>query len=155
MKNAAYIINSLQSQPQFHKIVEYKCINSLKSALLPTFQNILKYGYIKNSTLYLVFFASLNKLDMDNIINIIKSILNSPMIIKSQNFLECNDMNIKDVVCIVDHKPKKGVALYSSNSQNTTYAERAKADITVNMHDKKLQELAESILEIIRAKSES
>ncbi|MDQ1263151.1 MAG: hypothetical protein QG559_152 [Campylobacterota bacterium] len=99
--------------------------------------------------------AALNKLDMDNIINIIKSILNSPMILESKNFCECDGIIIKDVICFVDHKPKKKTMLYSSNSAETTYQERASGNIKADMKDEKLQELADTILEIIRAKNGS
>lgn len=155
MKNAVQIINTLQYKPQFHKIVEYKCIDRLKSSLLLSIQNSIKYGYIKNNTLYFVMSANLNKLDVDNIINIIKSILNSPMIIESKNFSECKDIKIDDVVCFVDHKPKKTAEIYKTNSYELTYQERATGRADIDIKDEKLKELAQSIFEIIRAKNES
>ncbi len=155
MKNATQIINSIQCKPQFHRLLEHGCISRLKSSLLSSIQKSIKFGYIKNETLFFVLSTNLNKLDVNNIINMIKSILNSPMIMESQNFLECSDLKIKDVVCFVDHKPKIALEVYSSNQGNTNYVERATGDIEVDIEDPKLRELAMSILTIIKAKHES
>lgn len=155
MKNATQIINSIQYRPQFHRLLEHKCISRLKSSLLSSVQKNIKFGYIKNDTLFFVLSTNLNKLDVNNIINMIKSILNSPMIMESQNFLECSDLMIKDVVCFVDHKPKIELKIYTSNQGDTNFAERATGDIEVEIDDPKLRELAMSILAIIKAKHES
>jgi len=99
--------------------------------------------------------ATLNKLDVNNNINTIKTILKSPMILKSEKFIECLDFQIDDIVFYVDHKPKSKVKLYSSDSQNVTYKERATGNLHVDIKDEKLNELAKSILEIIKATNES
>ena len=155
MKNANQIITSLQYKPQYHKLLEHKCINKLKSSLLLSVQNYIKYGYIKNNILFFVMSATLNKLDVNNNINTIKTILKSPMILKSEKFIECLDFQIDDIVFYVDHKPKSKVKLYSSDSQNVTYKERATGNLHVDIKDEKLNELAKSILEIIKATNES
>lgn len=150
MKNASQIITTLQYKPQFSKILESKCINRLKSSLLLSIQNNIKYGYIKNNTLTFVLTTRLNKLDADNIINTIKLILNSPMILESQNFVECFDIQIDDVKIYTDYKPQNKSLLYTTNAHELHYKERATGDIDINIEDEKLYELAQSILNIIK-----
>ena len=151
MKNSVQIINTLQHKPQFSKLLESKCINRLKASLLPSIQKNIKYGYIKNNTLTFVLTTRLNKLDIDNIINTIKMILNSPMILESENFIECLDTQIDDVKIYTDPSPKKQVALHKTSTHTETYNERATGEIEVNIEDEKLNALAKSILEIIKA----
>jgi len=155
MKNANQIITSLQYKPQYHKLLEHKCINKLKSSLLLSVQKYIKYGYIKNNKLFFVISATLNKLDVDNNINTIKMILNSPMILESEKFLECLDFQIDDIAFYVDHKPQNKIQLHSSDSQNAIYEERATGNIDVNIKDEKLKELSISILKIIKASNDS
>ncbi len=152
MKNVSQIINTLQHKPQFSKLLESKCINRLKASLLPSIGNNIKYGYIKNNTLTFVLTTRLNKLDIDNIINTIKMILNSPMILESERFIECLDAQIDDVKIYTDPAPKKKVLLHQTNSHIQTYNERATGDINIDIKDEKLKALAKSILELIKAK---
>lgn len=152
MKNASQIITTLQHKPQFSKLIELNCINKLKSSLLPSIQHNIKYGYISKATLYFVLNTKLNKLDIDNIINTIKMILNSPMILESKNFNECLGLEILDVKLYTDHKPQKKYHSFSTSAHTLTYPERATGDIDIDIQDPKLQTLAQSILEIIKAK---
>ena len=152
MKNASQIITTLQNKPQFSKLIESKCIQRLKSSLLLSIQHNIKYGYIKNNILYFVLTTRLNKLDIDNIINTIKMILNSPMILASDNFLDCLDAGIGDVQIYTDPKPKLEVKLFSTDAHNLFYKERASGDIKFEIEDKKLNELTQSILKIIKSK---
>ena len=93
MKNVSQILSTLQHKPQFSKLLESKCINRLKSSLLPSIQNNIKYEYIRKNTLTFVLTTRLNKLDINNIINTIKIILNSLMILESNKFMACLDDN--------------------------------------------------------------
>jgi len=153
MKNASQIITTLQHKPQFSKLTESSCINRLKSSLLPSIQHNIKYGYFKNATLYFVLSTRLNKLDIDNIINTIKMILNSPMILESDRFVECLGIQIDDVKIYTDHKPQKKFESFSTHAHEEKYPERASGDIPVKIEDEKLKQLAQSILEIIKSKS--
>jgi hypothetical protein len=152
MKNASQIINFLQHKPQFSKLVESECISKLKSSLLPSIRHNIKYGYIKNKTLYFVLTTSLNKLDIDNIINTIKMILNSPMILQSQNFLECSEFDIEDVKIYSDNKPQKKVTLYTTSAHKIHYRERAKGEIKIDLADEKLAQIAQDIVDMIKEK---
>ena len=150
MKNASQIINSLQYKPQYKKILEHKCISKLISALILSVQRNIKYAYFKNSILFFTISATLDKYDKDNIINTIKMILNSPMILNSEKFVECQNIKIEDVKVYVDHKPKYTFKPYTTNTHNMHYFEQASGKVDVNISDKKLQKLLEEIQNIIK-----
>lgn len=153
MKNASQIITSIQYKPQFKKILHHKCIKKLLSLILPTLQKSIKHGFIHKNIFYITIAASLNKYDKDNIINTIKMVLNSPMILESQKFLECQDVNIEDVIVYVDHKPKQNLQLHTTQTHTLHYTERASGNIAINIEDEKLQKLAQEIQEIIKKES--
>lgn len=153
MKNASQIITTLQHKPQFSKLTESSCINRLKSSLLPSIQHNIKYGYLKNNTLYFVLTSRLNKLDIDSIINTIKMILNSPMILESEKFIECSNITIDDVKIYTDPKPQKNFKSFTTNTHTLKYPERASGNIQITMQDDNLKALAQSILEIIKTQN--
>jgi len=150
MKNASQIISSIQYKPQFKKILHHKCINKLMSTILPAIRKSVKYGYINKNIFYITITAALNKYDKDNIIKTIKMVLNSKMILESEQFSECNGLDIEDVIVYVDHKPRAKTELYSTQADKMTYFERATGKIDINIQDPKLKELAQSIQEIIK-----
>jgi len=152
MKNASQIINILQHKPQFSKLSTSKCIDTLKSSLLPSIQKNIKHGYIHNNILYFILTSRLSKLDTDNIINNIKMILNSPMILQSQKFTQCLGINIEDVKIYTDNKPKRKIPLFQTTSHILTYKERTSKDLTFHLNDPKLQEIMDDIAQIIEAK---
>jgi hypothetical protein len=155
MKNASEIINTIQQKPQYKRILTYRCVDKLKSVLLPTIQRSIKYGYIKNSILYFVISSSINKYDKDNIINTIKMILNSPMILESDKFIECNAHNIEDIIVYTDHKPRFKYKPYITSSHNMTYYERSNGDFSINIKDEKLKTILKDIKNIIKEKHDT
>jgi hypothetical protein len=155
MKNANQIITSLQYKPQFKKILHHKCINKLLSIILPSIRKSVKYGYINKNIFYITIAATLSKYDKDNIINTIKMVLNSKMIIESEQFFECMDINIEDVVVYVDHKPKFDFTPYSTDSHKIHYFERATGTLEINIKDEKLKQLAKSIQQIIKDQNDT
>jgi hypothetical protein len=150
MKNAQDIITSIQYKPQFKKILHYKCISKLMDTILPAIRRSVKHGYINKNTLYITITSALNKYDKDNIIKTIKTVLNSKMILQSERFVACNEINIEDVIVYVDHKPKMATNLYRTDVDKLTYFERASGDIEINIKDPKLNNLAQSIQDIIK-----
>ncbi|MEA3228171.1 MAG: hypothetical protein U9P38_03760 [Campylobacterota bacterium] len=150
MKNASQILDTLQHKPQFSKLIESKCISRLKSSLLLSIQHNIKYGYIKNNILYFVLTTKLNKLDIDNIINTIKMILNSPMILESEKFLECLNSGIEDVIIYTNPKPQQKIKLFTTDADKTFYKEEASGDIQIDMEDKKLEGLFKEVFKIIK-----
>lgn len=150
MKSASQIITSIQYKPQFKKILHYKCINKLLSTLLPIIRKRVKHGYIHNNILYIIITASLDKYDKDNIIKTIKMVLNSPMILESEQFIECNEIKIEDVIVYVDHKPITSHNLHTTQTHTLTYHERATGEIEIDIKDEKLHALAQSIQDMIK-----
>lgn len=155
MKNASQIITSLQYKPQYQKLLEQKCIHRLKSSLLLSIQNYIKKGYIKNNKLIFIVGATLDKHDINKTVDLIKTILSSSMLLESEKFCDCLDIQIDDVEFYVDHKPQKKLNLYTTTAHKSTYKEQATGNINVDIKDEKLKELATNILEIIKAKNES
>ena len=150
MKNASQIITSIQYKPQFKKVLDHKCISKLISIILPSLQKSIKHGFIHKNIFYITIMASLNKYDKDNIINTIKMVLNSKMILEEKGFVECSDIKIDDVIVYVDHKPKLNANLHTTNAHLLRYFERASGDIEINIEDKKLKTLVQEIQEMIK-----
>jgi len=150
MKNSSQIINIIQYKPQYKRILQHKCVQKLKSVMLPTIQKSIKYGYIKESKLHFVISSTLNKYDKDNIINTIKMILNGNMIEKNENLVECIDAHITDVIVKVDHRPLYEFKPYTTNADKLTYFEQASGEIKVEISDLKLRKLAQDIQNIIK-----
>jgi len=153
MKNASQILTSIQHKPQFKKILYHRCIKKLLSVLLPSIQKNIKHGFIHKNIFYITIAASLNKYDKDNIINTIKMVLNSPMILESQSFLECKDIVIEDVIVYVEHKPKLNFKPYTTHAHTLHYTERASGNITINIKDENLHKIAQEIQKIIKSES--
>jgi len=150
MKSTQDILTSIQHKPQFKKIIHHKCINKLLSIVLPALRKNIKDGYINKNIFYIIITAGLNKYDKDNIIKTIKGVLNSPMILKSAQFLECDEIDIKDVIVYVDNKPKSDTPFYTTTSHALHYTERASGNISIDIKDEKLNALAKSIQDIIK-----
>lgn len=150
MKNATQIINTIQYKPQYKRILQHKCVQKLKSVMLPSIQKNIKYGYIKESKLHFVISSTLNKYDKDNIINTIKMILNGNMIEKNENLLECIGENIEDVIVKVDHKPVFDFHPYATSAHKVCYFERSSGEVKIDIKDEKLRALAQEIQNIIK-----
>jgi len=152
MKNASQIISSIQYKPQYKRILQHKCIQKLRSIMLPAIQKNIKYGYIREKTLHFVISSTLNKYDKDNIINTIKMVLNGRMIEKNANLLECIDEKIEDVVVKVDHRPQNSFTPYTTHVHTICYHEQASGEIEISFKDRSLQALAQEIQNIIKEK---
>jgi hypothetical protein len=145
MKNASQIINSLQTKPQFSKLLEYACIKKVESLFTPALQNMMKFAYIKNNILFFVLTHPGAKQEFDNSIDTIKSAL------KFYMPSECSGIVLQDIKAFVTHTPitKRKT---SSHASEPHYVERAKGDFSIPFEDSKLCALAYSIQKIIKAK---
>jgi len=150
MKNASQILTTIQYKPQYKRILQHKCVQKLKSIMLPAIQKSIKYGYIKDSKLHFVISSTLNKYDKDNIINTIKMILNGNMIAQNENLLECIDENIEDVIVKVDHRPVVDFKPYMTDAHQVRYFEQGSGTIEVEIEDEKLRAVAQEIQNIIK-----
>jgi len=152
MKNASQIITTIQYKPQYKRILQHKCVQKLRSIMLPAIQKNIKYGYIKDSKIHFVISSTLNKYDKDNIINTIKLVLNGNMIKRNENLFECIDANIEDVIVKVDHRPVFDFKPHTTIAHKIRYFERATGDISIQIKDEKLNTLAHEIQNIIKEK---
>jgi len=155
MKNASQIITTIQYKPQFKRILQHKCVEKLKSVMLPAIQKNIKYGYIRDKKLHFVITSTLNKYDKDNIINTIKMILNGKMIEKNENLFDCIEANIEDVIVKVDHKPLSTYKPYTTTAHKLHYFERASGQVSIDIKDEKLHKLAQAIQNIIKETHEA
>jgi len=152
MKNASQIITTIQYKPQYKRILQHKCVQKLRSIMLPAIQKNIKYGYIKDSKIHFVISSTLNKYDKDNIINTIKLVLNGNMIKRNENLFECIDANIEDVIVKVDHRPIFDFKPHTTTAHKICYFERGSGDIDIKIKDEKLNSLAHEIQNIIKEK---
>jgi len=148
MKSAHDIIHSIQNRPQFSKLSRFKCIDKIRLSFSLPLQKMIKFAYIKNSTLFFVLNHPGAKQEFDNNIQSIKSAL------KFVQPKECEELNITDIKAFVTHTPtQKKSSAAVAKPQN--YPERAAGTFEIHTKDEKLQRLLESIREIIKAKHES
>ncbi|OHD97501.1 MAG: hypothetical protein A3E21_02480 [Sulfurimonas sp. RIFCSPHIGHO2_12_FULL_36_9] len=145
MKNAAQIINSIQSRPQFSKLSYYKCIKIVQSMFTAPVQKMINFAYIKNRTLFFVFNHPIGKQEFDNNIQSIKSALKFYM---PQECKECEESLFDDIKAFVTHTPKKNIENFKEVKQ--VYKERSSGNFEINIDDKKLNSLVRSIQKIIK-----
>ncbi len=145
MKNAAQIINSLQSRPQLSKLSYYKCIKIVQSMFTPPVQKMINFAYKKNRTLFFVFNHPIGKQEFDNNIQSIKSALKFHMPLECE---ECGASLFDEIKAFVTHTPKKNIQEYKEIKH--VYQERSSGNFEINVHDEKLNSLIRSIQEIIK-----
>jgi hypothetical protein len=103
---------------------------------------MIKFAYIKNSTLFFVLNHPGAKQEFDNNIQSIKSAL------KFYNPEECAQQNIEDIKAFVTHTPTK--VFKEVVHKRESYPERSSGDFPVTVHDEKLKSLIHSIQKIIK-----
>jgi hypothetical protein len=145
MKKAGDIIKSIQSQPQFKKLQNFKCIDKILHMFLPRLHRFIEFCYIKNETLFIVLNHHGGKIEFDNSIKTIKDILNYNPI------EECLSLNLKEIKTFVTNKPRKRVLKKEEKITNSIYPERAKGEFDIDVFkDEKLKKIALEIKEIIK-----
>jgi hypothetical protein len=145
MKNAAQIINSIQSRPQFSKLSYYKCIKIVQSMFTAPVQKMINFAYIKNRTLFFVFNHPVGKQEFDNNIQSIKSALKFFM---PEECKECQESLFDDIKAFVTHTQKKSQENFKEVKQ--IYKERSTGNFEVNIDETRLRELVMSIQKIIK-----
>lgn len=150
MKTANQIINSIQSRPQFYKLLHYKCIKIVQSMFTPPIQRMINFSYIKNRTLFFVFNHPVGKQEFDNNIHSIKSALKFYM---PQECKECDNNLFDDIKAFVTHTPKRKDQAPQEIKQ--VYKERSSGNFEININDEKLNLLIKSIQNIIKSHSDT
>ena len=145
MKNAAQIIDSIQSKPQFSRLFSHKCMQRVKSMFTPPVQKMINFTYIKNRTLFFVFNHPVGKQEFDNNIQSIKSALKFYM---PPECVEEDEPLFNDIKAFVTHTPRK---LHNETKETKqVYKERSSGDFEIPIQDEKLHALALSIQKIIK-----
>ncbi len=145
MKNAAQIIDSIQSKPQFSRLSSHKCMQRVKSMFTPPVRKMINFTYIKNRTLFFVFNHPVGKQEFDNNIQTIKSAL------KFYMPPECMEEDVPlfdDIRAFVTYTPKN--IAKEEEKQKEVYPERASGDFEIPIQDEKLHSLVLSIQKIIK-----
>jgi hypothetical protein len=141
MKNSSQILSHLKHQPQFSKLAQHDCIQSVKNLFPPRLQKMILYGYIRNGILFFVFNHPGAKQEFDIIIESIKAPL------KAHMPLTCLENPFNDIKAFVTHQP-----LQRSNNpkkEQQLYPERSEGSFDNPVTDKKLHELIEQIRQTI------
>jgi len=142
MKNSKQLVSHLRSQSTFTPLNNQACINSVKELLPPRLHRFILFGYIRHN---IVFFA-LNhpgaKQEFDNIINSIKTPL------KNMPPQTCKNFELYDIRAFVSHK--KTMKFSPIQPTYEQYDERAKAEFSNEIEDKKLHQVFEDIRNIIK-----
>jgi hypothetical protein len=145
MKNVTQIISSLQNKPQFSKLLEYACIERIKSSLLFSKQNLIKSAYIKNNILIFILAHPSHKQEVDNNIESIKTAL------KLHPAPECANILIEEIKTTTIFTRKEN--LMTTAQDKIQYKERANGNFVFNSNDEKLNAIFESIKKIIQEKN--
>ena len=142
MKKSKDIIAHLINQPSFKKIVTQECIQNVMKILPPGVLIRIRFGYIKNQTLFFVLNHPGAKFEFDNIIKSIKKLL-----IECINYCD-TQAKVTDVKAFVTNKPQIQESSQES-SHIPTFQERAHATFANPFADPKMYALLEEIKAII------
>ena len=145
MKNSAQILSHLQHQPQFSKLQQYECIQSVQKLFPPHLQKMIRYGYIRSNILFFVFTHPGAKQEFDIIAESIKTPL------KAHPPAVCKNIAISDIKTFVSHKPLPRAA--ASHKEPECYRERSEGKFANHVSNKKLHDMIEKIRDIIHARS--
>lgn len=146
MKNSAQILSHLQHKPQFSKLSQFKCIQSVQKLFPPRLQKMIRYGYIRNDILFFVFTHPGAKQEFDIIAESIKTPL------KSHPPASCRDCSFTDIKTFVSHKPLPRHE--TDRKPQERYKERAAGNFTNSVSNEKLHDIIENIRALINARAD-
>jgi hypothetical protein len=146
MKNSAQILSHLQHQPQFSKLSQYACIKSVQKLFPPHLQRMIRYGYIRNNTLFFVFAHPGAKQEFD----IIAESIRRPL--KEHPPASCRGCAFDTIKGFVSHRPAAAPAVVKP--QQLHYKERSAGRFTNHVSSEKLHAIIEKIRAIIHARED-
>ena len=138
MKNSAQVLSHIVHKPQYKKLVQHQCIDSIKALLPPHLQNMVNFAYIKHKVLYFVLSHPGAKQEFDIIITSIKTPL------KRYPPPTCQSFSFDDIRAYVSHTPLPKSPFFEKETE-PLYEEQSTGDFTNNVHDEKLHALIEEI----------
>ncbi len=136
MKNASEILTHLKYYPEFKKINTNITIERLINALPLKLKKGVKFGYIKNQTLFFVLTHPVYKMEFEYNKSLIKSLLK-----------KANIANVNDVKFFVTNVIEKKEVI---NEQKDFYQERAHGIFENFCKDEELRNKFEEIRKIIK-----
>lgn len=140
MKNMNFIASHLLNKPQYIKLKDYRCLNSIKNSLTPSVTRGIKYIYKKNNTAFFVFEHPLFKTEFDYKLKTIKSILK---MLQTKKQI-CKD--IQNIKSFVQHNRKN---IDKTIPTIATRTERATGSFKNPFVDKELKTIFQNIKDII------
>ena len=146
MKNSAQVLSHLVNQPQYKKLEQQQCINTIKGLFPPHLQNLVLFAYVKHKVLYFVFSHPGAKQEFNIIISSIKTPL------KLYPPPQCQELKFEDIAAYVSHKPIKKESTETRKTVSD-YEELSTGDFVNNVNDPKLHKIIEDIRKSIQDKS--
>lgn len=146
MKNSTQILSHLRHRPQFSRLSHYACIQSVQRLFSPHLQKMIRFGYIRNNTLFFVLDHPGAKQEFDTIIDSIKTPL------KSYPPPACSGSSFNDIRAFVTHRrPLQPVQSVSSRLE---YTERSSGTFSNPVSDQRLHDIIESIRHTIHDRTD-
>ncbi len=145
MKNSAQVLAHLVNQPQYKKLTQQRCIDTIKALLPPHLQPMIQFAYIKHKVLYFVLNHPGAKQEFDIIIASIKTPL------KLHPPQTCRELAFEDIRAYVSHKPAaKNIDIKRETAAE--YVERSAGTFENPVTDTKLHNIIEKIRNSIHDK---
>jgi len=138
MKNSAQVLSHIVNQPQYKKLAQYHCIDTIKALLPPHLQQMIEFAYVKHKVLYFVLKHPGAKQEFDIIIASIKTPL------KLHPPKNCKELDFEDIRAYVSHKPvPKEVEVRKETAP--VYTERSTGSFRNDVQEQKLHNIIEKI----------
>ncbi len=138
MKNSAQVLSHIVHQPQYKKLSQHQCINTIKTLLPPHLQTMISFAYVKHKVLYFVLNHPGAKQEFDIIIASIKTPL------KLHPPQKCQELDFEDIRAYVSHKPLPKEAEPVKETV-PMYEERATGEFENPVKDPELHNIIEKI----------
>jgi len=145
MKEAKTILSHLRHAPQFKKLSNQSCINSIKKLFPPHLQEQIRFGYFKQQTLFFVLKHPGAKQEFDIILESIKRPL------KLYMPQHCKAMEPFTLKAFVSNRPITNASIPTKPLSSGHYQERASANFVTNKGSQALQRAFSHSAQIIKA----
>ncbi len=147
MKNSAQVLSHIVHQPQYKKLAQHQCINTIKTLLPPHLQSMISFAYIKHKVLYFVLSHPGAKQEFDLIIASIKTPL------KLYPPQKCQELEFDDIRAYVSHKPLQKATSFARETV-PMYEEQSDGRFENNVEDEKLHNIIEKIRKVIETSTD-
>ncbi len=147
MKNSAQVLSHIVNQPQYKKLAQHQCIDTIKTLLPPHLQSMISFAYVKHKVLYFVLSHPGAKQEFDLIIASIKTPL------KLYPPQKCQELEFDDIRAYVSHKPLQKESPLKRETV-PMYTEQSDGSFENNVEDEKLHKIIEKIRRAIETSAD-